>query len=60
MRIQPPPPDFEKVFIEGGWRAVERAYGERSNVVNRWLHFLGADRVKALRQDYLNGQAPAA
>ena len=53
MRLVPPPPEFETVYIEGGWRAVERVFGKRPNVVNRFKHFIGREELEAKRLAYM-------
>lgn len=40
-RYPPPPEGFRERFIDptprGGWRGVERAYGARREVIQRWI-----------------------
>lgn len=40
-RFPPPPEGFRDRFIDptprGGWRGVERAYGARREVIQRWI-----------------------
>ncbi|WP_159975852.1 MULTISPECIES: hypothetical protein [unclassified Novosphingobium] len=36
-RFPPLPEGFRKRFIEQGWRGVERVYGARREVIQRWI-----------------------
>lgn len=50
-----PPMNFEKVFIEGGWRAVENYFMPRASVMTRWLNFVGRAELERKRKAYLAG-----
>jgi hypothetical protein len=32
-----PPPDFAAVYIDGGWRKVERVFGASTKRIYQWL-----------------------
>lgn len=36
-RYPPVPEGFRQRFIEQGWRGVERVYGARREVIQRWI-----------------------
>lgn len=56
QRLLPPPPAFEPLFIEGGWRLVERALGHRPSVVKRFLNYLGRRRVLLARRERMKAE----
>lgn len=49
-RIEPVPPEFRQQFLDGGWRRVERLYGARTSLLNKWLVICGFEQVKAERR----------
>jgi hypothetical protein len=53
------PMDFEAVFIQQGWRGVERIFGARTTVNLRWMDECGRDRLKVLRRRYMRGDSSA-
>ena len=55
-----PPMNFEKVFIEHGWRGVENYFMPRSNVLKRWLHFIGEETLVAKRKAFMAGESVGA
>ena len=50
---KPCPPGFAEVFIVGGWRGVEAAFGSRTDCNKRWVQECGGDKLKARRLEYL-------
>ena len=50
-RHSPPPEGFRERFIDptprGGWRGVERAYGARREVIQRWIAMSGGPQQLA-------------
>lgn len=57
--LQKCPVDFPRVFVQHGWRGIERIFGARTGVNVRWLNEFGADRLKALRKRYMRGDLSA-
>lgn len=55
----PPPRDFAEVYVRGGWQLVEHLLGARTDTHVKWLALVGADRVRALRREYLKGDSTA-
>lgn len=48
---EPAPPGFRERFILDGWRGIERYYGARTDVMNRWIEECGGiDVLKAERR----------
>ena len=43
------PEDFAHEFVTGGWRRVERLYGARTTVINKWIEACGGDTLRAMR-----------
>jgi hypothetical protein len=56
-RIEPVPPEFRAVFLDGGWRKIERVYGARTSLLNKWLVMCGFEEVKAERRVAKRGRA---
>lgn len=54
-----PPHDFGPVFVQMGWRGVERIFGARTSVNKRWLVAAGEARLKQLRLRYRRGDLAA-
>lgn len=59
-RYQPPrrPADFDAVFVQQGWRGIERIFGARTPINKRWVD-QGGERLKELRLRYRKGDAGA-
>lgn len=57
--FEPAPEGFPYRFVKDGWRGVERYYGGRTARNKRWLKECGQDRLIALRQRYMKGDATA-
>lgn len=57
--LPPPPPEFCAVFVEKGWRGLERMYGARDDRLVKWLELSGRDRLNGLRRRYLGGDRAA-
>ena len=47
--VRPTPEGFAAVFIEHGWRGVERSYGGRSHEHNAWIEACGGDELRRQR-----------
>lgn len=56
---KPPPPEFDEMFVKGGWRHVEHLTGARTDLLLKWLAQRGADRLRDLRRRYLRGDVAA-
>lgn len=57
----PVPPGFAQVFIEDGWRGIERCYGARTEVMLRWIEDCGGlEKLRAERRDHRRGQGGIA
>lgn len=55
------PPNFARHFVEGGWRAVERHYGCRDDVVLAWMEVCGGVAVmQQRRRDWLKRKSDVA
>jgi hypothetical protein len=48
---EPIPVEFEQVFVELGWERCDRIFGKRAT--SRYVRASGADRLRAIRVDYL-------
>lgn len=53
------PHDFDRVFVQHGWRGVENFFGARTPVNCRWLKEAGETRLRALRKRYRDGDITA-
>lgn len=53
--IPPVPMHFETTYITGGWRAVERQYGARTDIHLKWFEMSGGDALHEKRREYLRG-----
>lgn len=51
---EPIPVEFERVFVELGWERANRIFGKRAT--KRYFTALGADRLRAIRADYLKSR----
>lgn len=49
------PHDFPVVFVQHGWRGIERFFGARTTVNKRWLEECNRERLAALRLRYRRG-----
>lgn len=49
------PRDFPAVFVQHGWRGIERFFGARTAVNKRWLEECDRERLAALRIRYRRG-----
>jgi hypothetical protein len=55
------PPNFERHFIEGGWRQIERMYGCRDDVVLAWMEQCGGlQQMRERRRQWLMARNAAA
>jgi hypothetical protein len=52
VRHRPKPDDFEQTFIRIGRLACRDLYGARQDVVTRWLHEAGKERLVEARATY--------
>ncbi|TZG25595.1 hypothetical protein [Sphingomonas montanisoli] len=53
-RIMPPPPaEFADEFVKGGHRRVERLYGARSDLLNKWIEISGGKDLYARRAAHM-------
>lgn len=57
--IRKMPLDFPRVFVEHGWRGIERIFGARTGINVRWINEYGGDRLRALRRRYMKGDESA-
>jgi hypothetical protein len=57
-RIVPAAPaDFRQVFVQHGWRGIERYFGARTDVVMRWIEECGGiDALQAERRAFRKAQ----
>ena len=53
------PRDFETVFVQYGWRGIERLFGARTSINVRWIEESGREDLLALRRRYRKGDAMA-
>lgn len=51
--IPPVPPNFAKVFIDDGWRGVERHYGARTALLLKWIEECGGEDLHQKRRENL-------
>ena len=47
--IRAVPPNFAAVFIEHGWRGIERCFGGRSHEHNAWIAACGGGELRRQR-----------
>jgi hypothetical protein len=52
-QVRPCPPTFADVFIRGGWRAVESAFGAHTTCNRRWLAECGGDELLRRRRTHV-------
>lgn len=57
--LPPVPPEFGAVFVEKGWRGIERMYGARTDLLVKWREMAGGARLDELRREYLRGDVSA-
>lgn len=55
---RPVPPEFEAMFLAGGWPKVNQLYGKRA--AQRYFTALGSDRLRAARDAQRYGTTDAA
>jgi hypothetical protein len=54
--IPPVPTNFARNFIEGGWRKVERMYGQRDDLLIKWKSLAGGQALDDARTAYRFGR----
>jgi hypothetical protein len=54
--IKPPPPNFCQAFVKGGWRAAERMYGSRTDVIVNWYHICGGKELGQMAYRFRSGE----
>lgn len=54
---QPVPVEFRQIFVQHGWDRVNHLFGKRASV--RYFTVLGADRLRAERDAYLDERKPS-
>ena len=47
------PPRFAEIFVEGGWRDVERMYGARTDLLLKWIEMSGGADLYRRRREFL-------
>ena len=50
QRTMPPvPAGFAALFVDRGWRAIERRYGASNDVIHAWIAHAGGPGLRAKR-----------